>query len=42
MIHVHSKGSETKTEAEKWFAVQPSKSDRNVIRLAALPGKKAQ
>jgi integrase len=42
MIHAHYKGLATKTEAEKWFAVLPSKSAKNVIPLPALSGKQAQ
>ncbi len=33
MIHAHYKGLATKAEAEKWFAVAPSVSARNVIPL---------
>ena len=33
MIHAHYKGLATKAEAEKWFAVAPSKSIANVIPL---------
>jgi hypothetical protein len=42
MIHGHYKGLATKTEAEKWFVVLPSKSAKNVIPLPALSGKQAQ
>jgi hypothetical protein len=34
MIHAHYKGLATKAEAEKWFAVKPSRA-ANVISLAA-------
>jgi hypothetical protein len=33
MSHGHDKGLATRAEAEKWFAVEPSKSAKNVIRL---------
>jgi len=33
MIHAHYKGLATKAEAEKWFAVLPPKSAKNIIRL---------
>jgi integrase len=33
MVHQHYKGLATKAEAEKWFAVEPSKSVGNVIPL---------
>lgn len=33
MIHAHYKGLATKAEAEKWFAVKPKKSAKNVIQL---------
>jgi integrase len=33
MIHAHYKGLATKAEAQKWFAVLPPKSAKNVIRL---------
>ena len=35
MIHAHYKGLATKTEAEKWFNVMPTKSANNVIPLPA-------
>jgi len=38
MIHAHYKGLATKAEAEKWFAVEPSKSVGNVISLSAASG----
>jgi hypothetical protein len=34
MIHAHYKGLATKTEGEKWFAVEPGRA-ANVIPLAA-------
>jgi integrase len=34
MIHQHYKGLATKVEAEKWFAIQPTKAE-NVIQLTA-------
>ena len=39
MIHQHYKGLATKAEAEKWFKVRPSKSETNVIPLAAVSRK---
>lgn len=39
MIHAHYKGLATRTEAEKWFAVVPAKSAKNIISLAAASGK---
>jgi len=36
MIHSNYKGLATKTEAEKWFAVEPSKSAANVIPMPAV------
>jgi hypothetical protein len=35
MIHSAYKGMTTKTEAEKWFAIEPSKSAGNVIPMPA-------
>ena len=35
MIHAHYKGLATRAEAEKWFAVLPPNSAKNVIPLAA-------
>jgi hypothetical protein len=37
----HYKGLATKTEAEKWFSIQPAKA-ANVIPLAAVSGRQAQ
>jgi integrase len=42
MIHAHYKGLATKAEAEKWFAVEPSKPAGNVIPMPAVSGKQAQ
>jgi integrase len=33
MLHQHYRALATRAEAEKWFAVKPSKSAKNVIRL---------
>lgn len=33
MIHAHYKGLATKAEAEKWFAVTPSQSAKNIVAL---------
>jgi hypothetical protein len=41
MIHAHYKGPATKTEAKKWFNVNPSRSDKNVIPLPAVSRKEA-
>jgi hypothetical protein len=41
MIHAHYKGLATKTEAEKWFNIQPAKA-ANVVPLPAISGKQAQ
>jgi hypothetical protein len=38
MIHQHYKGLATKAEAEKWFALAPSKSVAYVIPLTAASG----
>jgi integrase len=35
MIHGHYKGLATRTEAEKWFAVSPSKGAANVIPMSS-------
>jgi hypothetical protein len=37
----HYKGLATKTEAGKWFSIQPAKA-ANVIPLAAVSGRQAQ
>jgi hypothetical protein len=36
MVHTNHKGLATKAEAEKWFAVAPSTSAKNVITLPAV------
>jgi integrase len=33
MIHAHYKGLATRKDAVRWFAVKPSKSDKNVIQI---------
>ena len=39
MIHAHYKGLATKADAEKWFAVHPSKSAAKEIALPAAPAR---
>jgi hypothetical protein len=41
MLHAHYKGLATKAEAEKWFAVNPAESAKNVIPLPAASRKHA-
>ena len=42
MIYAHYKGLVTKAEAEKWFAVTPPTSAKNIIPLTADARKQAQ
>jgi hypothetical protein len=42
MVHTNYKGLATKAEAEKWFAVAPSTSAKNVITLPTVSRKHAQ
>jgi len=35
MIHAHYKGLTPQNEAEKWFAIKPTKEAANVIPIAA-------
>ena len=41
MIHSHYKGLATKSDAEKWFDLMPSKAAKKVIPLPAFSRKEA-
>jgi len=41
MIHAHYKGLATKSDAEKWFDVMPSKAAKNLIPLPAVSRNEA-